>query len=176
MKKNRRMGALCNDVKSKSLDDPKSLNRKLAELLDSGFTRADGCVLHAAQEKLRGNATLEDFPDRTGYECFVNHIHVEDYLDGSDIFGQVARLGQGIAFGYNLKEKLSSFSANESFRVIVSSDESSCSVRFHVIRNGEEWLSSDLDSYENEAILVIDTCTPESAKPLEAGGQHESTE
>jgi hypothetical protein len=162
VKKNSRMEALCHDIKSRGLKDPKQLSRKLVELLDAGFTRADGCVLQAALEKLRGNANIDDFPDRTGYECFVNHIHVEDYFDEDGSFGQIARLGQGIAFANDLKERLSSFSADENFRLIVSSDESSCSVRFHVIRNGEEWLSPDLNSYQQEAILVLDTGTPGS--------------
>ena len=162
VKKNSRMEALCDDLKSKGLEDSKQLSRKLEELLDAGFSRADGCVLQTVQVHLRGNARLEDFPDRTGYECFVNHIHVEDYFDEDGSSDLLARLGQGIAFANNLKERLSAFSANENFRLIVSSDESSCSVRFHVIRDGEEWLSPDLNRYQQEAILVIDTCTPGS--------------
>jgi len=156
------MEALWDDVRTKSLDCPEQLSRRLVELLDSGFTRVDRCVFLKAQEKLRGNGKLEDFPDRTGYECFVNHIHVEDYLDQSDNVSQLVRLGQGVAFAYQMKEGLSSFSANENFRLIVSSDELSCSVRFHVIRNAEEWLSSDINSYEHEAILVLDTCASAS--------------
>jgi hypothetical protein len=42
------------------------------------------------------------------------------------------------------------------FNVIVSYDGESCAVRFHKIRDGEKWLSEDLESYVDEGILVIE--------------------
>lgn len=157
MKKNSQMEALHHEVTFRNLDDFKWLSKTLLGIVHSGFTRVDGCVILAERSNLTGNATLKDFPDRTGYECFVNHLHVEDYLAEDASITQPMLLGQGLALTYLLKEELSVFSAGENFRIIVSSDESSCSVRFHQIREGEEWLSRDLNSYTHEAILFLDT-------------------
>lgn len=42
------------------------------------------------------------------------------------------------------------------FRVIVGCGDHDAVVRFHRVRPREEWLSDDLESYVDEAILVID--------------------
>ena len=97
-----------------------------------------------------------NFPDLTGFECFVNHIHIEDQLD-RPISNEVALLRQGIAFALETKSQLFSTFPRKHFKVIVASTTDRCDVRVHLNRPGEEWLASDLDGYGKEAILVLET-------------------
>jgi hypothetical protein len=106
--------------------------------------------------KLAKGIKPDNFPDLTGYECFVNHVHIEDYLRGAEL-GSNALLKQGILFAYKIIEEFSSSFPDKSFKVIVAINESGCALRFHLIRSGENWLSDDLEIYVQEAILVLET-------------------
>ena len=102
------------------------------------------------------NVKLENFPDKTGFECFVNHIFVEDQHEGS-VRDRQGHLKQAIAFALATDNQLRSVFPARSFKVIVAANAVSCGVRFHIERPGEEWLASDLDGYGQEAILVLET-------------------
>jgi hypothetical protein len=106
----------------------------------------DGCVF-LAEEYLRAKgAHLEQFPDRTGFECFVNHVH---FHVGSSkraleqLFDYVAGLRRSlIALGHGR------------FEIIISVEGGAAVVRFHTCRPDESWLSADLDKYDLEGILT----------------------
>ena len=66
-------------------------------LVEPGFTEIEGAVLLETQEKLAKGVRPGNFPDLTGYECFVNHVHIEDYFSYAGP-GPNALLKQGIAF------------------------------------------------------------------------------
>ena len=103
----------------------------------------------------RDGAWISAFPDDTGYEAFVNHLHV-DLPDGSL---DPVRVANGIAALDHLQRAVESFPDAGSVRLIlaVSFDEyAAVTVRFHRRRRGEEWLAADLEGYEQEAILVRD--------------------
>ncbi|MDB4971529.1 MAG: hypothetical protein JWN44_7218, partial [Myxococcales bacterium] len=123
----------------------------LARLVDEGFETMDGCVVFRRLAKRMSTTKSSDFPDRTGRECFVNHLHVEDYTTAKDALELAAT---GFAFAKRLEEALRS--RGEHFIIIVSSDAESCSVRFHKARDGESWLADDLDGYGDEALLVLE--------------------
>jgi hypothetical protein len=122
---------------------------RLAELLREELLEEDGCWFLASLRAGAKATSLTSFPDRTGFECFVNHIHIGDFLEASDA---IDCLRQGLCFVEGLKQKLEGRGA---FEIIVSCDDSDCSVRFHRIRPGESWLVADLESYEAESVLVI---------------------
>jgi hypothetical protein len=46
----------------------------------SGMVVIDGCYLLSREAKKNINARVSDFSDKTGYECFVNHVHIDDYV------------------------------------------------------------------------------------------------
>jgi len=87
--------------------------------------------------------TLLDFPDRTKYECFVNHIHIEDYLQNGGL-PPLEMLGRGMALGRELKAQLLAHEGNKHFRIIIAYQGASCTVRFHTIRPDEEWSTNTL--------------------------------
>jgi hypothetical protein len=128
------------------------LPAELSDLLSAGVVDQDGCVLFAQLAKGTGSASRDRFPDLTGYECFVNHVHIDDYVEGADAATLAA---MGVAFARRLSGLLSDHRGE--FNVIVGSDELSCTVRFHRVRAGEAWLADDLESYQDDAIAVLTT-------------------
>jgi hypothetical protein len=131
------------------------LPAKLSDLLSAGVVDRDGCVFFAQLAKRASSASGSDFPDLTGYECFVNHVHIDDYVEDAD---ERTLALVGVAFARRVCELLSARSGD--FNVIVGTDELSCSVRFHQVRAGEAWLSNDLESYKEEAIAVLTAHSP----------------
>lgn len=154
---NSRMQELYRAAELATTPRKQTLNNKLAALLNSGFVRTGGAYLLKTQAKFSKTPTTS-FQDLTGYECFVNHIHIDDYLTDMDTDpNQLINLEQGIAFARRIVEELASSFLQERFTIIVAYGQSGCSVRFHLMRSGERWISDNLDDYEEEALLVLET-------------------
>lgn len=125
-----------------------ALHPSLKLIAKKGFIQRNGCFLLAAAADGRTNATASDFEDRTGYECFINHIHIDDYVKEAPaaqafcfVFAVLSRWRQQWRFG-----TLNS--------IVAFADRSSSVVRFHYKRPNESWLAQDLNGYE-EAILEL---------------------
>lgn len=155
MKTNPRMEALYDEIQEDHLDDPKALPQKLVKLLEEGFVEEDECVFLA---RLRQEAPVQrlDFADRTGYECFVNHVHLEDYLENGGL-PPLELLGRGIAFARELLQRLSRLHGTKEFRVIVASDGHTSTVRFHTIRSDQQWVSKGTNGLREEALAILET-------------------
>jgi len=153
VKTNQQMDVLYDEIREDNLDDPQALPQKLLALVDAGFVEEEQCVFLSA---LKQAAPVQrvDFPDRTAFECFVNLIHVEDYLENGGL-PPLEMLGRGLALSQVLKAKLSHLHGTKHFRIIVAFDGSSCTVRFHTVRPDEEWVAKDLRL--EEAIAIFDT-------------------
>lgn len=113
-------------------------------------------MLLRCQEKSSRRIRQADFPDATGYECFVNHVHIEDHVLGKGT-GSISVHKQALEFARRLSESLSSSFPGKLFLVILACSESGSSARFHLARQGQSWLSEDLEGYAEEAILTIET-------------------
>ena len=103
----------------------------------------------ASLAKLDTNITATDFPDKTGHECFVNSIHVEDYVDSN-------YLSYACSFVNECFDIWRLEGRKDHLNAIISMDEFSTVVKLHVVRDGESWLSENLDEY-SEAILLVDS-------------------
>jgi hypothetical protein len=111
------------------------------------LTTADGCVLLKDGYDTSRSVKLSDFPDKTGYEAFVNHIHFP--FDGTQ-----ESLLRCLSFTRAIRRALTSIAGGRRFEIVVSvSDEGT--VRFYEIRPGEIWIVDDLESYTEEAILLL---------------------
>ncbi|HYL14930.1 MAG TPA: hypothetical protein VEV41_17945 [Terriglobales bacterium] len=154
MKTNQRMEALYEEVRAENLDDPKALPQKLLAVLNAGFLEQEQCVFLSPLRKTVQVQRL-DFSNSTGYECFVNHLHVEDFLENGGL-PPLEMLGRGLAFAQELKERLAALPGSRHFRIIVGFNGSSCTVRFHTLRHAEEWLEKDADTAA-DATAIIDT-------------------
>jgi hypothetical protein len=152
---NRKMRSSLGEANPADFAQSEKLSEELSQLLAQGFTDLDGAIVFTAMRSIAENVNHKNFPDLTGFECFVNHIHVEE-LD-KPILNQTALLRQGIAFAFATESQLRSTSPGKPFKVIVAATEHGCGVRFHLARPGEEWLASDLHGYGEEAILVLES-------------------
>ena len=123
----------------------------LRAVLNEGLVYSDGCVLLRSQLKLTQANVRKQFQDDTGYECFVNHVHLEDILASSDI---CFLLEQALVFADELVVLKSSIGVSEPLEYIVGSNDDELTVRFHVLRPGQSWLAADLEGYE-DAVAAI---------------------
>lgn len=114
------------------------------------FISIEGCYFLDVLYHSRGNATKSAFSDATGYECFVNHLHIDRDSVTDAIASSLA-----LAYLIDTKWKASDFMAL-TLRHIISLDETSSTYRCHVLRVNERWLADDLESY-HDPILVIDS-------------------
>ena len=108
------------------------------------------CVLLKEEYERNKHAKVSDFPDRTGFECFINHVHLP-------FAGTNESLVACMAYAAALQHSLAYFAEGQRrFRVIVGIGARDCAIRFHWIRSGETWISDNLEGYKSEAILVLD--------------------
>ncbi|RUO31154.1 hypothetical protein [Aliidiomarina soli] len=124
---------------------PKKLNRIIAK----GFVIKFECVFLRALYAM-GRVGREDFPDGTGYECFVNHIHMDDYVDSDFLL-------YSLNFVDTLLSVWRDFDKENIIRAIISCDDYGAVVRFHLLRDNEAWLSDDLEGFI-QPVLYIDSC------------------
>lgn len=123
-----------------------SLVDSLKDIADNGFEFLEGCYILSG---LLGatNATRLDFTDCTGYECFVNSLHIEDY-DAALPFAQAILFVMRVFSVWNSGQRDTHMTA------IVSADEFSVVTKFHAKRYGEQWLSDDIESYEDPVMSI----------------------
>jgi hypothetical protein len=125
----------------------KPLITSLKSIADAGFVEKDECYLfHSLARKLT-NAKRANFQDCTGYECFVNSLHVEDYESDQPLAQAILLVDE--VFGVWR-------ASNPTLRLvaIISADELTVVTRFHVRRSGEQWLSDDIESYLDPVMSV----------------------
>jgi hypothetical protein len=134
-------------LRSIRVGDDERLDPKLRGIVDGGFNIVNDCVLLAEQTGTT-NATLDSFQDKTGFECFINHMHIDDFVS-KDVEEN------SIVFVSKMLEKWNLKNNGGILNSIVSFDKTGgASVRFHYKRRGESWLSDDLDGYQ-EAIFEM---------------------
>ena len=108
----------------------------------------DDSIFLADEYRRSSSVSISDFPDRTGLECFVNHVHLP--------FERNRRsLVRALAYVERLRKNLADYAKSRSFQIIMSVSGSDCVVRFHQCRFGEIWLATDLDKYLEESILTV---------------------
>ncbi|GAB4570262.1 MAG: hypothetical protein Tsb0020_24900 [Haliangiales bacterium] len=123
------------------------LTSELLTIARSGFTASNGCFIITYFSDIDTNVSAEDFPDATGYECFLNSINIDDYVDDH-------YLSQGILF---VEEVFNAWRQANSKQPLVANmvlDEIGLKVKFHMQRDGEQWLDSDLEEYEDGVMIV----------------------
>ena len=125
------------------------LNHGLSEIIASGFEEKNGCFFLKECINIVSNVSVNNFPDKTGYECFINSINIDDYV-------QEDYLAQGIYFVQKVFHQWDKLKNNHMLIAILSLDDFGLKVKFHVQRLGESWLADELEDYE-ESILMVDS-------------------
>lgn len=127
----------------------RELPSSLSELITPGFCEQDGCIFFVSLRVRDTNATTSDFPDKTGYECFVNSIHIDDFV-------QFDYLPYACLFVETCFAMWRRSGIRGDIKAIISSDELGALVKFHLVRDSETWVDQDLEKYE-DGILVVDS-------------------
>jgi hypothetical protein len=126
-------------------------------LVYGGFKDVEGCVFFRElfhYDRL-AEAALDIHQDKTGYECAVNRIHLEDYFEKGMAREAPSLALTAVQCAAFLADRLRRFSTDP-FRILASVDDRNCTLRFHKVRDGESWIDDDIDGYE-EAVFVMDT-------------------
>ena len=127
------------------------------EILSSPLIQQEECTFLAVLASSAQSVRRTDFLDDTGYECFVNQIHLSDFLPLSSQPTLEIILKEGIALGKALFAKLSEELPWIRFRLIFSVEEEEGTLRFHTMREQESWLANDVEEYQQEGLLILDT-------------------
>lgn len=134
------------------------LHPRLAALVQAPFVRVDGGLL--LESLVTGSPGREAFQDATGYEAFINKFHVDDWTDEAGFDSERLRvmLQQGTKAAIVLADRLR---REGRYQVLLSldldSEWPSMTLRFFGRREGERWSAEDLDSYQLDEVLTIDT-------------------
>jgi hypothetical protein len=112
------------------------------------ISTVDGCVVITDEYERNRHVKVTDFPDRTGFECFINHAHLPYQ-------GTRQSLIDSLGFAIGVRDALGRINEQREFLTIVSIADGTCTVRFHQCRPSENWISSDLEGYGDEALLLL---------------------
>lgn len=128
------------------------LPKSLKDEIEAGVICHDGCyVLRSAFDEDAYTSLLEKSSDRTGYESFLNHIHLRGYDDD--------RLIVAFAYLWRLSNLLQREFPGVEFLGVISSEPEGheCVARFYSKHEGEPPLNvDDLEEYEFEAVCLLD--------------------
>ena len=128
----------------------KKIATNLLHLSNGGFIENNGCYFLKKLYNINRHLKESNFPDKTGFECFVNSIHIDDYTN--DDF-----LAQAIFF---LNEIFINWSqdGDKILKGIIGQTEYGANIKFHVVRDGENWIDEKkIDEFKDG--LIIQTST-----------------
>ena len=133
------------------------LSKRLNDLAESDIVDTSyGVVL---QPLLKSHFDPCSFHDQTGFEAFINKIHISDFVDQTEARGEKLTylLVQAVLYVNRIKDRLSERS--ERFTILLSFDPDSeeITVRFFMVRPNESWGLEDIDEYILEDVIVQDT-------------------
>lgn len=126
---------------------------EVRQYVSEGVVSEDGCLFLRSLLRTVEQGDLGALPDRTGKECYVNHLHFGDLSAHLTIEEQ---LHEAVRFA----GAVGRVAPERPLRFIVACAKDECVARFHVLREGEVWICDDLESYPAEAIVVIDLPDP----------------
>lgn len=127
------------------------LNPILEKLLSDGFTCHKGCYFLKSLYKLQNHINQSDFIDSTGYECFINSIHFDDYVNENII-------EQALLFSDHLIRVWNTENNGLILRLILSETDFGFNLKFHLFREQEKWINeNDIDKFK-EALVIFNSC------------------
>lgn len=124
----------------------RGLDAKLSNLAATEFKLVNDCVLLDRLTPNHTNVTLSDFEDRTGYEAFMNSVSVD---------GECSRypLEDALRFAFTVLSNWNNAPVEGVLVCLLSNDGDACVLKFHLWRQNECLIGSDLEAFE-EGILV----------------------
>ncbi len=125
-----------------------SLPYQLNEIVEQGFVELDGCFLSKKLLSYNNSYTLDVFEDEISFECFVNSLHIEDYVSEN-------YLSYSVIFCNSIIRRWSEDCVGY-LNVIISLDDETLlpTIKFHLKRESVSWLDEDNLDSSIQAILV----------------------
>jgi hypothetical protein len=152
------------------------LDANLQRILDAGLTVREGAVLFAAFRQtlpVRAGQVAQaiermGWRNLTGYECQHNSFHLEDDVmqqgelneDGVPRISeadQVTLLRRGLLIARHVCNLARNLPEPVGVRCIIGAGETNGNFRFHQLRDGEYWISYDLDGYKTDKVVLVDS-------------------
>ena len=124
---------------------PDVICEKLEPCIGEGLSVIDGVLTTPWFWARRGNASLDNCHDETGLECFVNKLHLDEEFEKTEWIDAI----------YIFSELLSRRKCGHDVRIIATIDDLSCTIRFHSIRKGQDWLGADIEDHAT-AVMYTD--------------------
>lgn len=124
---------------------------ELNEIVSQGFVELTGCFLSKKLLSYCKSSSSNDFEDEIAFECFVNSIHIEDYVIEK-------HFEHSIIFSNYMIRKWNKDHPG-SLNVIISLDDETLlpTIKFHLKRIGKSWLNEDdLDSSIQAVLITTD--------------------
>lgn len=114
---------------------------------------ADGAYLNPALVATRVNLRKSDYGDATAYEHAMNRLFIDDHVDGSPL----ELIGQAFALIRRIANDWAHVRHAPTLRFIVATQAHYCWFSYHVLRDGETQVGDDVESYEINGVLVVDS-------------------
>lgn len=165
------------------------LDAELPGIINAGLTVREDAVLFASFREtlpVKSGQVAQaikrmGWRNLTTYECQHNSFHLEDDTmqqgelneDGVPLISeadQVTLLHRGLLIARHVCNLARSLAEPVPVRCIISASETNGTFRFHQLRDGEDWISTDLDRFQLEKIVLVDSRPPTQAQPSSAAG------
>ncbi|MGR2858093.1 hypothetical protein FY046_18830 [Erwinia sp. 1181_3] len=131
-------------------DDVENLHLpyELNEVVEQDFIELSGCFLSRKLLSYCNPVTPDIFEDEISFECFVNSIHIEDYVN--EKYFQYS-----IVFCNSIIKKWNS-NHLDYLNVIISLDDETLlpTIKFHLKRKDVSWLDEDKLDSSIQAVLI----------------------
>lgn len=126
-----------------------TLDDNLNKLISYGLIYRHGCCFLKQFHDSRSHVKEEDFVDKTGMECFINSLYINDYAEDNFFINS-------LLFVDRLAEEWRKMRIDRHMKVIISESEDGVNLRFHIQRDNEYWLDeNNLENFKEEGILVL---------------------
>ncbi|MEO8146965.1 MAG: hypothetical protein ABI723_04970 [Bacteroidia bacterium] len=160
------------DIDFKTVDF--AIPQKLSKLISGEILEQNDCITMTTLTNEK-NPFPKTLVDKTGTESLINHFHVEDYLKTADKENLRKIISAGLTTLKLLVEKFQNAGKTKlqfvlSFETVElgqqfdkkmkwANDEhyNGCQIRFYKKRKGKRILTEDLNKYEINGIVTIDT-------------------
>jgi len=144
---------------------PGGLAVGLQRRIDRGIARR-GAVLTWADSVGSAAGAPSFFNDLTAWECADSSFHIEEFVsvdvatvDDAPLISdsnQRVLLLHGLAFALQFSRLVYALDPPSPVRGIIGANDTNATFRFHQVRQAEQWNTSDLDSYRQDKMIVVD--------------------
>ena len=124
------------------------LDSSLKKLLSTGFIISNNCFFLKCLFENQKHIKESDFIDKVGYECFINSIHIDDYVQ-NNLFEQ------SILFAEKLINLWNAQNSGKNLKIILVETYFGFNLKFHIERENEEWIDENELNNFKEGIIII---------------------